>query len=376
MNKAIQAISSENCSGIYFDDAKKTFTVDLIKTIHGKRVHIHGSNYPDLESAITSKEELIKSKVNAFSTENISFELFFAKYVSYRKKHVRDSSISQAMTVYHKYFFSRRPENASSLLSYESLEIIYESIVYDSNLSSSWKNRIIGIIRGLAAFAFRHKVISSSTYQDIASLLENIPENRKKNERPIWNKTEEERFLSCIDNPTHKIMFNLFIELGTRLGEFLGLTWDVYDGKRGTITICKQLLHASQKTYVLSEQLKTKDSYRVCQLKRETKEILNNYRKTCANQQYMFVSPINPNLPFSKAAFRKTLEHYIKKSGVKRITPHCVRHARATKLLRVCKNMIEVKAVAKYMGHSPTILLDIYSHSDDAIIDKILKRLE
>ena len=39
------------------------------------------------------------------------------------------------------------------------------------------------------------------------------------------------------------------------------------------------------------------------------------------------------------------------------------------------ENMLEVKAVARYMGHSPTILLNVYSHSDDSIIDKVLKRL-
>ena len=371
-----QAINGSNYTGIHFDESKGTYTVDFIKTINGKRVHIHGSNYPDIESALENKRFLLEKKNQSISLQEMTFEVFFSRFISYRSLHVRDSSISQATTVFNKYFKTRKQEKASALLDHQELEGIYENIIYDAEISASWKNRIIGVLRSMISFAFRCKIISSSSYQDGVALLENIPEGRRTIERSIWTKTEEERFLSYIDNPIHRVMFTLFIELGARIGEFLGLTWDVYDGRKGTITICKQLLHASQKTYVLSEQLKTKDSYRICQLRRETKEMLNAYRKENPDSIYMFVSSQDASLPFSKAAFRKAFEYYIQKSGVKRITPHCVRHARATKMLKVCKNMLEVKAVAKYMGHSPTILLDVYSHSDDALIDKVLKRLE
>ena len=364
--------------GIFYDSKKNTYTIDFFKTIEGKRVHIFGSNYPSENIALEYKRILLERKTQELahhSSKQMSFAEFFEKFIEYRSHHVRYSSLSQANTVYHKYFMRHKDAPASTLLGHFEMNDVYQDVIYDNELSPSWKNRIIGILRGFTTCAFKWKIIDSETHQDLMSLLENVPEGKRKVERPIWTTHEEARFLSVIDNPTHKVMFTLFLELGARLGEFLGITWDVYDGKRGTIAICKQLLHGSQKHYELSEILKTKESYRVCKLKKETKEMLNDYKKVQPPSPYMFCSSLNPSQPFSKAAFRKYFNLYMEESGVKRITPHCVRHGRATKMLKVCKNMLEVKAVAKYMGHSPMILLNVYSHSDDSIIDKVLKRL-
>lgn len=370
-------INESLIKGIYYDERKQSYTVDFFKTVKGKRIHVYGSNYPDIEVALKSKEVLLNRKIKeANNSKQVSFEEFFKKYIEYRSHHVRYSSLSQATTVYHKYFIEDKDKSVRDLLGFINLTRIYDEVIYDASLSPSWKNRIIGILRNMCSCAFKWKVIDSDTHQDDIALLENIPERRKKIERPIWSKNEETKFLGVINDPTHKVMFSLFLELGARISEFLGLTWDVYDGKKGTIAICKQLLHASQKTFVLSDILKTKESYRICKLRKEMKDMLNEYRKAQQKSSYLFCSNQDPALPYSKAAFRKLFHHYIDKAGIKRITPHCVRHAKATKLLKVCKNMIEVKAVAKYMGHSPTILLDVYSHSDDSIIDKVLKRLE
>ena len=366
-------------TGIRFDEKKQSYTVDYIKTIHGRRCHIHGSNFPTLVEAIEAKEKLTKARIeeeNAKQGAKINLKSFFERYLQYRKRHVRDSSIKQAETTYHKYLKSYDNEKASSIFQIEYMMGIYESIIYDDQICPSWKNRIIGILRSMVSIAFRWKIILPETYQETLSMLENIPEDKRKVERPIWNASEEERFMSVIDHHDHYVMFSLFLELGARLGEFLGLTWDVYDGKKGKITICKQLLHGSQKTFELSDHLKTKESYRVCKLKKDTKEMLNEYKKMHPDTKYIFSSNQDHALPFSKAAFRKLFNHYIKLAKVKRITPHCIRHARATKMLKVCKNMLEVKAVARYMGHSATILLDVYSHSEDSVLEKVLKRLE
>ena len=366
-------------TGIHYDEIKQSYTVDFIKTIHGKRCHIYGSGYPTLEVAIKAKESLFKTKTdeeNAKQGTQISLKTFFERYLQYRKRHVRYSSIKQAETTYHKYLSCYENEKASSILRIKYMMGIYESIIYDDKICPSWKNRIIGILRSMISIAFRWKIINADSYQETISTLENIPEDKRKVERPIWTSSEEERFMSTIDHHDHYVMFSLFLELGARLGEFLGLTWDIYDGKKGKITICKQLLHGSQKTFELSDRLKTKESYRVCKLRKKTKEMLNEYKKMHPDTKYIFSSNQDSTLPYSKAAFRKLFNHYIDLAKVKRITPHCVRHARATKMLKVCKNMLEVKAVARYMGHSATILLDVYSHSEDSVLDKVLKRLE
>lgn len=365
--------------GIYFDARNATYYIDYVKTIDSKRIHIHGVGYPSLEDAIAHKEALLSKKIEEMKCKiekALSVEAFFKRYLEYRARHVRHSSIAQATTVYHKYFLLNKDSLVKEIFTFAHIEAIYESIIYDEKLCPSWKNRIIGILRNLSSCAFKWKYIPGEEYQDILSLLENIPEDKRKKERPIWSKEEEQRFLDVIEDKTHKIMFTLFLELGARLSEFLGLSWDVYDGKKGTITICRQLLFASQKTFLLSDTLKTKESYRICKLRKEVKEALNDYKKEQGDiSHYMFHSSLDPALPLSKASFRHLFEKYIALSNIKRITPHCIRHSKASKMLKVCKNMMEVKAVARYLGHSPTILLNVYAHSEEGVIDKILQRL-
>ncbi len=309
-------------------------------------------------------------------TRGILFSSFFRSYIKYRKARVRGSSIIQAETVYRKYLSSWHDVPVRDAFSYMHVLAIYKRIVNDPSLSSPWKNRIIGVIRSMAAVAYRSKRISARAYQTATAVLENVPEDKgQRQEKQIWTSREERRFLDVIEDENHKVMFSLFIELGARLSEFLGLTWDCYDHAKGIIVIKQQLLHNSQRTFELSSQLKTRESYRACRLSKAMKEMLNEYGKSAAGR-FIFHAKENDELPYSKAAFRKLFNRYIEKAGVKRITPHAIRHAKASKLMKVCKNMLEVTAAARYMGHSVSIMMNVYTHSTDSTLKTVLRRLE
>ncbi|MBR1847597.1 MAG: site-specific integrase [Bacilli bacterium] len=365
--------------GIKFDEAKRTYKVDLIRVYEGKRTHIYCSNLASLEDALKAKEELLRQKASTLRIEAfrmMTFDSFFDRYIEYRSLHVRNSSLSQALSVKNKYFRPYLSSPAIDALSPSHIESTYHRIVDEESLTPSWKNRIIGILRNMVGIAFKWKILDASDYQDETAILENIPEHFMKKERIIWNKEEERRFLRVTDNSPHKVMFRLFMELGARLGEFLGLTWEAYDAKKGVISIKKQLLYNSQKSFVLSDVLKTRESYRTCKLSSEMKFLLNEYKKTCPSSTYMFPCFENSRLPLSKAAFRGAFNRYIAKAKVRRITPHAIRHAKATKLLKACRNMLEVKAVARYMGHSAAMMMNVYSHAEMSTIENVLARIE
>lgn len=313
----------------------------------------------------------------SFQQEEERFSSFFQTYLTYRSTRVRESSLLQAKTVYSKYLSSWHELPLSIALNASSIKEIYTSIT-SSSLCPSWKNRIIGVIRSMAKAAFLWKKIDAELYQDALAILENVPEgNTKQKNKPIWSKKDEEKFLSSIDDEQTKIMFRLFIALGARLSEFLGLTWDCFNARNGTIEIKQQLMHNSQRTFAIVKTLKTKESYRVCRLDKATRDALLSFRKSLAKPKgFIFVSPIDSSKPMSKACFRARLAKYIRLSGVKKITPHGVRHAKASNLMKACKNMLDVVAVAKYMGHTPSVLLNTYSHEQEKAIDKIMKRLD
>ena len=305
-----------------------------------------------------------------------SFDSFFDAYLKYRSLHVRESSLTQAKTVRNKYLIEWAGKPFDQALNPKNVGDVYRIIAENETLCPAWKNRIFGVLKSMVTYAFKTKRIESSTYQDCMAIIDYLPENRfDKKEKQIWTPREEGKFLAAIVDENHKVMFRLFIELGARISEFLGLTWDCFDGRKGSITIKQQLLHNSQKTFVVSPMLKSNESYRTCRIDPELKNDLMAYRKRVGhNKGFMFRSPADDSMPLSKMAFRCLFKKYIRLSGVKRITPHAIRHARASKLLKACRNMLDVVAVARYMGHSPSMLMDTYSHSQESTINAIIKR--
>ena len=43
--------------------------------------------------------------------------------------------------------------------------------------------------------------------------------------------------------------------------------------------------------------------------------------------------------------------------------------------MKVCKNMDEIKAAAKFMGHSVTMMMETYAHSEEKTIETLIKRM-
>ena len=107
---------------------------------------------------------------------------------------------------------------------------------------------------------FTKKIIDSETYQDIDIIFRPIKFSRQViKEKRVIPPNEIKAFLGAIDT-NHKDlpMFTLFVALGTRLSEFLGILVNCYDRQNRKVEIKRQLLTNGK----LSDQLKTRNSYR------------------------------------------------------------------------------------------------------------------
>ena len=355
------------------------YTVDLVRSVGGKRVHIHSSNFLTLEDAISAMPRLIEARI-AYAKEKegeqLPFSAFLEKYDQYRLLHVRKSTTQLTRCVVKKHLSQWKDLNVNEVFTYAHIKKTYDDIL-SSEGTPSWKNRCFGTLRLMSESAYKWKLISSDAHRDCLSILENIPENRgAKNEKQIWTKREKERFLSVIKDHDDRVMFILFITLGARISEFMGLTWDCFLEKEGAIQIKQQLVYQNTGKWVLSSQLKTRESYRVCKLSPSVVTLLKSYKAKGSGIGFLFHSQIDPKEPMSKGTFRKKMNGYIEKAKVKKITPHAIRHGKATELMAVCKNMQEVKAAARYLGHSATMMIDTYGHSERSATDAVLKRLE
>ena len=366
------------CHGIR-KEPNGTFTIDCVKTIAGRRIHIFASGYKTLEEAQIDQPRVIEKRIHPRGSARIlgsSLASFLKEYEEYRLLHVRNSTVSFGRSAIRSFFLYDQNAPVSAAFQYDYMRDVYQKILLREG-TPEWKNRVFGIFRHMAETAFKWRCLSADAYQDVVSIFENIPENRgAKKERPIWTKKERERFLDVIDDDEDRLIFELFIALGCRIGEFAGLTWDCFDSRKGTIEIKQQLVYQNKGKWVLTPLLKTRESYRICRLPNRVVEMLKEYGREHPKVGFLFLSKERESYPLSKATIRRKLLQYCDKAGVKRITPHCIRHGKATDLMRVCKDMQEVKAAARFLGHSATIMVDTYGHSSDSATNAVLKRLE
>lgn len=355
------------------------FTIDYVKLVHGKRVHIYSSGYLSLDDALEAMPKLIESKTSyryKSSVCKITVAQFLKKYHQYRLLHVRASTAQFSRCTARCYLKLCYDWPLEEAFSYRPMKETYDAILL-KQATPAWKNRAFGCFRQMLDAAFKWRYIDLEDYQDCRAIFENIPENRgAKNEKLIWTKAERDRFLAAIEDPSDRFMFSLFVALGARIGEFMGLTWDCIDLRSGSVTIKQQLTYADMGKWVLSPDLKTRESYRECKLSSSMANQVKEYKATTQGVGFLFHSGLTPDYPMSKAAFRRKFYFYIEKAGVRRVTPHSLRHRKATELMKVCRNMEEVKAAARYLGHSATMMVDTYGHSQKSATEAILKRLE
>lgn len=357
-----------------------TFKVDCVKQVRGRRYHLYGTGYDSESEAYEAINILLqrcieKAKNNA-NPAPITFEEFAEKFLQHRLLHVRLSSVHYARSIIRNTLTDYHFYPLNEVFSLQVMETIYKQVL-SRQCTPEWKNRCFGVLRQMVDMSYRWKYIDGDSHQDCMSVLENVPEQRgKRKEKRIWSKQERKKFLAIIKDPTDHLMFTLFIVLGARISEFMGLTWDCFDAKKGVIEIKQQLIYADKGKWVLSPLLKTRESYRICKIPDKLASDLRSYREETQGTGFIFRSRVHPNEPLSKGAFRRKMKHYIALANVPFITPHAIRHGRATDLMRVCKTMEEVKASARYLGHSATMMIDTYGHASKLATEAVLRRLE
>lgn len=355
-----------------------TYSIDFIKRINGKRVHISKRGYSSYEEANKDIPLLIEERMEKYIKNDINctFADFFHNYLIDRSRIISGSTSASIRSIYNVVLSSYEEIPTREVLSIHNIISLYKNILMRKDVEDKWKNRVINELRHIAEYAYLHKYIDINTLNDDKAILINIPINKKNKEKEYYTPYQIKRFLSVIDDKDDKEMFTTFIYLGTRISEFLGLTWDCFDNKNKVIEIKQQITYLNKGKAILIDKLKTKESYRKCKLNNTVYEILlNRYNNSSTN--YIFPKDkYHPKEPLSKTTLRRKMIKYMKKAKLPLISPHGFRHSKASQFMSICKNMEEVKAAAKFMGHSVTMMMETYAHCEEKTIDILIKRME
>lgn len=201
-------------------------------------------------------------------------------------------------------------------------------------------------------------------------IMEDIDSPRvDREEIEHWTQEEVHQFLGSLKSKNHAMPIILALATGMRRGEILGLRWSKINFENKTISVTHQLKKDVDGVWHLSPELKTKTSYRTIKIDDDTIEILKKHKVqqekdklkigpdyedkdlVCATTTGGFIKPT-----YLRTVFNRT----IKKSGVKKISFHGLRHTHATLLLQAG---VHPKVVQERLGHrSIQTTLDTYSH--------------
>src|SRR5690625_3709903 len=140
---------------------------------------------------------------------------------------------------------------------------------------------------------------------------------------------------------------------GVRKGEAQGLKWKDIDFENKTVTIERTRDEDGTRSP------KTSNSYRTIYLDDKTLRCLKKYQIWCKEyklrygehlniEDYVFISKHGAK-PISHMFINKGLATLIEKTGIKKITPHGLRHTHATILLN---NKVSIPVVAKRLGNT------------------------
>ncbi len=199
-----------------------------------------------------------------------------------------------------------------------------------------------------------------NTFLTWSELRYGVPNNLRKVKKPrrrtqktsmqFWTREEFDKFISVVDNPTYKAMFNVLYFTGRRKGEVIALSTD--DVKNDYIIF--------DKTYTR----KTTDGspYKITTTKNEKRDktiICKPLKK--ALEQYVPQKPFffGGENPIHENTLSHAFERYIAKSGVKRIRMHDLRHS----FVSMCIHLgASVYVVADLIGDTVEQVLKTYGH--------------
>ncbi len=241
-------------------------------------------------------------------------------------------------------------------------------IKWKNNLSKTdyatkTKNTCISYVRSVFKFA-------SDIYgiQNISAVLKNFKNTEEEvmAEMNVWTVEEFNQFIQSVDNELYRIYFTTLFWTGARKGEIIALQ-------------CSDLIEEDKSIYIHGSQ-------------RDADKGIKSTKT--GNKRYVRVDDtIYADLLKLKQIYRKgylfggespctrtTIDRYfnegIKKSGVKKIRLHDLRHSHATMLINAGVNIV---AVSKRLGHSDiNQTLKTYTHllkdTDDKMMELISQK--
>lgn len=226
-------------------------------------------------------------------------------------------------------------------------------------------------LRAVLRRAFQQAVKWDWVSRNVVTLTE--PPRMEKPESPTFTPAQAHALLSAFSGYRHEALFTVFMGLGLRLGEALGLRWEdvslTPEGSGGTVTVRFQLQQINGEFRLTAPKSRT--SRRTVSLPSFVAKSLLAHR---ARQEEMIpvweqVGEQNPwglvftntlGGPLGERNVRRDFYAVLAKAGIARIRLHDLRHLCASLLIA---QQVHPRVIMEILGHSQiSLTMNTYGH--------------
>jgi len=337
--------------------------------ISSKQIHLSGFDTKrEAENAyiIHPKDKQIAEK--DFPT----FKELFTQFIDYKKSNIKDSTIHSYKIHYKLYLTKFHNFKINKINEINIIEWQHE--INKSKLGFNTKSNIWSSLTGILSFATTIYKIPNPI-----KAVKGFRNNEPRKEMQFWANEEFNIFINGFNENDiiYKTFFTCLFYLGLRKGEALALTWHDIDFTKATCRINKTY---SRKTtdgnkYKITAPKTTNSNRTILIPDTALKHFANLYEhyenmigKEIKKEWFVF----GLENPICETQFDKKRDTIIKKTNVKKIRIHDLRHSHASDLLR---RGASIMFVAKRLGNTEKQILETYAHQMPTEEYDIIKKL-
>ena len=315
------------------------------------------------EAKLAADIALDELKNNLELSKNLSLEYSELTFQEFKDIYLEHNKLyKSANTIENTKFALAQFENLYEMklrdINNMHIQVGIDYMVKKGNSARTIETRI-GYLKSFFNSAIKeYKIIKENPVTDLKILVEKKAPNKR-----ALNETEFNALVKTLEGTRYHLVVLIAGTCVLRIGEILGLTWDVIDESNNTMTINKQFKMLAPGTFGLGD-LKSKNSNRVVPIPPHTMKAIKEYKK-CS------VRNIDGRLfNFGNNRYFHTIVNRRMQTLGFNISLHELRHTYATKLIA---NGLDLKTVAKLLGHDIEMTMNTYSHVNDDMMNRATK---
>ncbi len=249
----------------------------------------------------------------------------------------------------------------------------------NSKLRSGLSRRTVQAIREVLRNALNNAIKWDLVTRNAAALAQAPQAERRK--AVVLDPAQAQAFLEAAKAHRLGSLFSVILALGLRIGEALGLTWDVIDFDGGSVTVLRQIQRISGKLELVD--LKTEKSRRTIALpsfavtalqERRIAQLEDRLIAADRWQDTGFVFTSTIGTPLDDSAARRAFKTILSNAHLPVMRVHDLRHTCASLLIA---QGVHPRTIMEILGHSQiSLTMNTYSHVIQSLQTEAAEKLD